>query len=79
MQEIIVMLQELLQELGITSLHLITNNPKKLIPFEKYGIKIVSRVPLHVGRTPFNEYYRQTKEKKLGHFKEGAAECVKDT
>ena len=65
---------QFLKDLGITSLDLITNNPKKIESLEKYGLRIASRIPLHVGRTPFNEYYRLTKEKKLGHFKEDTSE-----
>lgn len=61
---------QLLKDLGITSLKLITNNPKKIEFLEKFGFHVVQRIPLHVGHTKFNKNYRLTKEEKLGHFKQ---------
>ncbi|SMC70644.1 GTP cyclohydrolase II [Polynucleobacter kasalickyi] len=62
---------KLLKDLGITSLRLITNNPKKIEFLIEFGFIIEDRIPLHVGQSPFNANYRLTKEQKMGHFKDG--------
>jgi GTP cyclohydrolase II len=62
---------KLLKDLGITSLRLITNNPKKIESLIEFGFIIEDRIPLHVGQSPFNAHYRLTKEEKMGHFKDG--------
>jgi GTP cyclohydrolase II len=61
---------QLLLDLGVTSLRLITNNPKKIESLIEYGFIIEDRIPLHVGQSPFNSNYRLTKEEKMGHFKD---------
>ena len=61
---------QLLLDLGVTSLRLITNNPKKIESLIEYGFIIEDRIPLHVGQSPFNSNYRLTKEDKMGHFKD---------
>jgi len=61
---------QLLLDLGVTSLRLITNNPKKIESLIEYGFIIEDRIPLHVGQSPFNSNYRSTKEEKMGHFKD---------
>ncbi len=61
---------QLLLDLGVTSLRLITNNPKKIESLIEYGFIIEDRIPLHVGQSPFNANYRLTKEDKMGHFKD---------
>lgn len=60
--------REMLAHLGITRLRLMTNNPRKVKALASYGIDIVERVPLHVGRNPHNEGYLDTKQSKLGHW-----------
>lgn len=62
---------QLLKDLGITSIRLITNNPKKIESLIEFGFIIEDRIPLHVGQSPFNANYRLTKEEKMGHFKAG--------
>ncbi len=57
----------MLEHLGITSLRLMTNNPRKVKALEALGIEVAERVPLHTGRNPHNEHYLTTKEAKLGH------------
>lgn len=57
----------MLQHLQISSLRLMTNNPRKITAMEQLGLKVVERVPLVVTRNPFNERYLTTKEVKLGH------------
>lgn len=58
---------DMLKLLGVASLRLMTNNPKKLNAMAKMGIPVVERVPLQEGKNPFNEFYLQTKAGKLGH------------
>ncbi len=64
------MCRDMLSHLGITSLRLMTNNPRKVDALKSYGIDIIERVPLHVGRNPHNEGYLNTKQSKLGHWLE---------
>ena len=58
---------QILHDLGVRKLRLLTNNPRKVAALQGYGIEIVERVPLHAGRNPYNERYLHTKEEKLGH------------
>jgi 3,4-dihydroxy 2-butanone 4-phosphate synthase/GTP cyclohydrolase II len=58
---------QILADLGLHNIRLLTNNPKKVIGLESYGIKIVETVPLIVPSTPYNIHYLETKQKKLGH------------
>lgn len=64
------MCKDMLEHLGIRSLRLMTNNPRKVAALTSYGIDIAERVPLHVGRNPHNEGYLATKQSKLGHWLE---------
>lgn len=58
---------QILCDLGIRDLRLLTNNPRKVAGLEGFGIRIVERVPLHAGENPYNEAYLRTKIDKLGH------------
>jgi len=58
---------QILADLGLHNIRLLTNNPKKVIGLESYGIKIVETVPLITPSTPYNIQYLETKQKKLGH------------
>ena len=58
---------QMLHDLGVGRLELLTNNPRKVVALEGYGIEITGRVPLHVGENPYNERYLATKVEKLGH------------
>lgn len=57
----------MLEQFGIASLRLMTNNPKKIDALEKQGVSVVERVELVVNRNPFNQFYLSTKAAKLGH------------
>ena len=59
---------DMLAHLGISSLKLMTNNPRKVNALEAGGLKIVERVPIQVGRNPHNDSYLSTKASKLGHW-----------
>ena len=61
---------QILVDLGIRKMRLITNNPKKIVGLEGYGIKIVDRVPVEVQPHDRNIIYLQTKKKKMGHMLE---------
>jgi 3,4-dihydroxy 2-butanone 4-phosphate synthase/GTP cyclohydrolase II len=58
---------QILVDLGITTMRLLTNNPTKRAGLEGYGLEIVERVPLQSEPTPENLRYLQTKKDKLGH------------
>ena len=58
---------QILADLGIKRIRLMTNNPKKIEGLEKYGIKIVKRVPLIIKPTTTNKRYLKAKQEKLGH------------
>ena len=58
---------QILAELGLHNIRLLTNNPKKVIGLESYGLKVLETVPIITAPNPFNSRYLQTKEEKLGH------------
>jgi len=57
----------MMQHLGVSSVRLMTNNPRKVVALESAGVKVAERVPLQVGKNRHNEGYLQTKMGKLGH------------
>lgn len=57
----------ILTQLGISRVHLLTNNPDKMDAFKNSGIEIISRIPLMVEPRPENSHYLQTKKEALGH------------
>lgn len=59
---------QILADLGITQIRLMTNNPKKIIGLEGYGIKVVERVPIEICARPENKKYLFTKKAKMGHY-----------
>lgn len=58
---------QILTDLGIKELRLLTNNPKKVISVEGYGLKVVQTVPIIVPPNPHNRRYLETKQTKMGH------------
>ena len=58
---------QILADLGVKSLRLLTNNPAKRAGMEGYGITILARIPLEVGVTPENSAYLATKRDRMGH------------
>lgn len=58
---------QILVDLGIRKMRFLTNNPKKVIGLEGYGMEISERVPLHSAPNPHNERYLETKRLKMGH------------
>ena len=61
---------QILADLGLHEIRLLTNNPKKVIGLEGYGLKVVETVPIIATPTPYNRDYLETKQKKLGHLLE---------
>jgi len=61
---------QILADLGVCTIRLLTNNPKKIEGLEKYGIKIKERVPIIIKPGKSNAKYLQTKKEKLGHYLE---------
>ncbi|HHQ4488950.1 TPA: GTP cyclohydrolase II [Aeromonas hydrophila] len=58
---------DMLKQLEVKSLKLMTNNPRKVKAMESFGIPVAERVPLQEGRNPHNEFYLSTKANKLDH------------
>ncbi len=58
---------QILYDLGVRKMRLLTNNPRKVKGIEGHGLSVVERVPLEVDRNPYNEHYLQTKKEKMGH------------
>jgi len=58
---------QILSDLGVTTMRLMTNNPTKRAGIEGYGLSIVELVPLHVGENDHNRQYLRTKVEKMGH------------
>jgi len=58
---------QILVDLGLKKIQLMTNNPKKIVGIEGYGLKVVERVPLETEPTDLNKRYLKTKKEKLGH------------
>ncbi len=58
---------QILYDLGVRSIELMTNNPRKIVGLEAYGLKIERRVPVRVPVNPHNRRYLATKRDKLGH------------
>ena len=66
---------QILADLGIRKLRLMTNNPRKIIGLEGYGMEVVERVPIEVCPHSDNEKYLDTKMRKMGHLFEGSGIC----
>jgi len=58
---------QILVQLGVRNMRLLTNNPRKVVGLESYGLKLVERIPIISKSTPENENYMKTKHQKLGH------------
>ncbi len=61
---------QILVDLNVKEIKLLTNNPKKIVGLEGYGLKVVERVPIVVQHNEKNKKYLKTKKEKLGHFLE---------
>lgn len=68
---------QILADLGIKRIRLLTNNPRKIVGLEGYGLEVVERVPIQMKPHPHNRRYLEAKKKKLGHFLELLSEKKK--
>ncbi len=58
---------QILVDLGVKKIRLLTNNPKKVVGLDGYGLEIVEQLPIRVSPNPHNERYLKTKKEKMGH------------
>ncbi len=58
---------QILQNIGVTKMRLMTNNPVKRIGLESYGLEVVENVPIVIETNKYNKFYMETKETKMGH------------
>jgi 3,4-dihydroxy 2-butanone 4-phosphate synthase/GTP cyclohydrolase II len=58
---------QILRQLNVTKMRLMTNNPVKRVGLEAYGLKVVENVPIEVELNPHNEFYMKTKKERMGH------------
>jgi 3,4-dihydroxy 2-butanone 4-phosphate synthase/GTP cyclohydrolase II len=58
---------QILADLGLKKIRLLTNNPKKIVGLEGYGLEITEQVPIQISANPHNAKYLRTKREKLGH------------
>ncbi|MDD5382903.1 MAG: bifunctional 3,4-dihydroxy-2-butanone-4-phosphate synthase/GTP cyclohydrolase II [Candidatus Margulisbacteria bacterium] len=58
---------QILMDLGLSTIRLITNNPRKIVGLEGYGLKVIERVPLEIEPNSYNSKYLEAKRSKLGH------------
>ncbi|MGH9389796.1 MAG: GTP cyclohydrolase II, partial [Vicinamibacteria bacterium] len=58
---------QILRDLGVRRLRLLTNNPKKIVGLEGYGLEVMERVPIEIAPSEANMKYLRTKKQKLGH------------
>jgi 3,4-dihydroxy 2-butanone 4-phosphate synthase/GTP cyclohydrolase II len=58
---------QILRSLGVCKMRLMTNNPTKRVGLESYGLEVVENVPLEITPNRYNQFYMETKKKRMGH------------
>jgi 3,4-dihydroxy 2-butanone 4-phosphate synthase/GTP cyclohydrolase II len=58
---------QMLADLGLKTIRLLTNNPRKIVGLSGYGLKVVEQVPIKISPNPHNRRYLETKRRKMGH------------
>ncbi len=66
---------QILVDLGLNSIQLMTNNPKKIIGIEGYGLKVTGRIPIEIDPLGDNRFYLETKRDRMGHLIMGKDSC----
>lgn len=66
---------QILADMGIRKIRLMTNNPRKIVGLEAYGLQVVERIPIEISPRKENARYLNTKKEKLGHLLEGGLIC----
>jgi len=59
---------QILVDLGVRRMRLLTNNPRKVVGLSGYGLEIVEHIPIEIEPNPYNRRYLKTKKEKLGHW-----------
>jgi 3,4-dihydroxy 2-butanone 4-phosphate synthase/GTP cyclohydrolase II len=65
---------QILRDMGVSKMRLLTNNPRKIVGLEGYGLEVVERVPIEIPPNPCNVKYLTTKRDKMGHLLESIGE-----
>ncbi len=60
---------QILKDLGVTKMNLLTNNPRKIVGINGHGLKIIRRIPIKITANQYNKKYIRTKENKMGHLR----------
>ena len=58
---------QILRDLGVKTMRLLTNNPDKVYQLKDFGMEIVERVPIQMPQTDYDRFYLETKKEKMGH------------
>jgi 3,4-dihydroxy 2-butanone 4-phosphate synthase/GTP cyclohydrolase II len=61
---------QILADVGVREMRVLTNNPKKITGLEGFGLRIIERVPIATEPTKYNAHYMETKREKMGHMLE---------
>lgn len=69
---------DLLARLGVAQVKLLTNNPAKVAALQALGVQVIGRAPLHIAPNPHNAGYLQTKQRRMGHYRDDSAPQLAD-
>lgn len=58
---------QILRQIGVTKMRLMTNNPVKRVGLEAYGLEVIENIPIEIVPNPYNEFYMKTKKERMGH------------
>lgn len=58
---------QILRQIGVTKMRLMTNNPVKRVGLEAYGLEVTENIPIEITPNPYNEFYMKTKKERMGH------------